>query len=145
MIYSILLYNKKNKFILRKKSKTIKKNTNLKQIINNMFKTMKFYNGIGLAAPQIGKNIKLFIIKIKKKKKIFINPKIIKYYKKEIINKEGCLSFPNFFLNIKRKKTIYIKYYNELWEKKEKKINNLLSIVFQHEYDHLKGKLIIDY
>ncbi|WGH25297.1 MAG: peptide deformylase [Candidatus Shikimatogenerans bostrichidophilus] len=142
MIYPILLY--KNK-ILRKKSKYIYKKPNLIELINNMYETMYYYNGIGLSAPQIGLNIRLFIIGINKLKMIFINPKIIKYSKKKIINKEGCLSIPNLYVPIIRNKSIYVKYYNYLWEKKYKKLKNLLAVIFQHEYDHLKGKLILDY
>ncbi|WGH28056.1 MAG: peptide deformylase [Candidatus Shikimatogenerans bostrichidophilus] len=144
MILPILLYNNKK---LRKKSKNIKKNHNLNliNIINNMFETMYFYKGIGLSAPQIGKNINLFILGINNIKMIFINSKIIKFSKKKILNKEGCLSLPNIYVNIYRKKSIYIKYYNYKWEKKIINLYNIYSIIFQHEFDHINGKLIIDY
>ncbi|WGH26028.1 MAG: peptide deformylase [Candidatus Shikimatogenerans bostrichidophilus] len=142
MILPILLYKNKK---LRKINKNIKKNYNILNIINNMFDTMYFYKGIGLSAPQIGININLFIIGFNNIKKIFINSKIIKYSKKKILSKEGCLSLPKININICRKKNIYVKYYNHKWEKKKKKIYDILSIIFQHEYDHIKGKLIIDY
>ncbi|WGH25115.1 MAG: peptide deformylase [Candidatus Shikimatogenerans bostrichidophilus] len=144
MIYPILLY-KKEKNKLRKRSKYIYNKPNLIELINNMYDTMYYYNGIGLSAPQIGLNIRLFIIGLNKLKMIFINPKIIKYSEKKIINKEGCLSIPNLYVPIIRNKIIYVKYYNSFWEKKKIKLKNLLSVVFQHEYDHLKGKLILDY
>ncbi|WGH24748.1 MAG: peptide deformylase [Candidatus Shikimatogenerans bostrichidophilus] len=142
MIYPILLY-KNNKNILRKISTNITKNLNIKELINNMFETMNYYNGIGLSAPQIGININLFIIS--RNKMVFINPKILKVSKKKIESKEGCLSIPNYYANILRYKTILIEFYNEKWVKYVIKFNKLLSIIFQHEYDHLQGKLIIDY
>ncbi|MDH3004353.1 MAG: peptide deformylase [Candidatus Shikimatogenerans sp. JK-2022] len=145
MIYPILLYNKNNKKKLRLKSTSISKYTNLLNLINNMFDTMYYYNGIGLSAPQIGLNIKLFIISIYNKKKVFINPKILKISKKKIIYKEGCLSLPNIYKNVLRSKKIIIQYYNKYWVLKKKKIKNLFSIIYQHEYDHLFGKLILDY
>ncbi|WOX79343.1 peptide deformylase [Candidatus Shikimatogenerans bostrichidophilus] len=142
MILPIILY--KNK-ILRKKNKNIRLKKNLNKIIKNMFETMYYYKGIGLSAPQIGKNINLFIISINNKKMIFINSKIIKYSKKKIISNEGCLSIPNFYANIKRNKLIKVEYYDNKWEKHNKIFKNNLSIIYQHEYDHIKGKLIIDY
>ncbi|WGH24565.1 MAG: peptide deformylase [Candidatus Shikimatogenerans bostrichidophilus] len=142
MIYPILLY-KNNRNILRRKSINIKKKLNILELINNMFDTMYNYNGIGLSAPQIGININLFIISINKM--VIINPIIIKFGKKKYYKKEGCLSLPNYYVNVLRYKSILIEFYNEKWEKKKIKIKNLSSRIFQHEYDHLKGKLIIDY
>ncbi|WGH25662.1 MAG: peptide deformylase [Candidatus Shikimatogenerans bostrichidophilus] len=142
MILPILLYGNKK---LRKKNIKIYNNKNIIKIINNMFDTMYFYKGIGLAAPQIGKNINLFIIGIKNIKITVINPKIIKYSKKNIISKEGCLSLPNIYEKIVRKENILVKYYDYKWKKHIKKLYNILSIIFQHEYDHINGKLLIDY
>ncbi|BDT61581.1 MAG: hypothetical protein RDO_1090 [Flavobacteriales endosymbiont of Rhyzopertha dominica] len=144
MILPILIYKNENSK-LRKINKNIKKYKNINSIINNMFDTMYYNNGIGLAAPQIGKNIKLFIIGINNIKETYINPKIIKYSKKNIISKESCLSLPRLKIKIIRKKIIKVKYYNINWKKKYKILNNFLSIIFQHEYDHINGKLIIDY
>lgn len=150
MILPILKYNKKNIKILRKKSKNIiyynkKKKEKIKILIKKMFKTMYFYNGIGLAAPQIGKNIKLFVIGFKHIKISFINPKILLYSKKKIYSQESCLSLPNKNIKIKRFKFLKIEYIDNQWKKQKIKIYNMLSIIFQHEYDHLYGKLIIDY
>ncbi|WGH27568.1 MAG: peptide deformylase [Candidatus Shikimatogenerans bostrichidophilus] len=146
MILPIILYNnKKNKKILRNKNYNVKKHININNIINDMFETMIFNNGIGLSAPQIGININLFIIGINNKKMVFINSKIEKYSTKKVFSKEGCLSLPNFNKILKRKKYILAKYYDYKWKKHNKKIKKDLSIIFQHEYDHIKGKLIIDY
>ncbi|WOX79218.1 peptide deformylase [Candidatus Shikimatogenerans bostrichidophilus] len=142
MILPVLLYKNKK---LRKINKNIIKPINLNKIIKNMFDTMYYYKGIGLSAPQIGKNINLFIISINNKKMIFINSKIISYSKNTIISNEGCLSIPNIYVNIKRKKLIKVEYYDNKWKKHNKILNNNMSIIFQHEYDHIKGKLIIDY
>ncbi|WGH27056.1 MAG: peptide deformylase [Candidatus Shikimatogenerans bostrichidophilus] len=146
MILPIILYNNNNK-ILRKKSKNIniKKKKKIINIINNMFDTMYFNNGIGLSAPQIGININLFILGINNIKMTFINSKIINYSNKKILSKEGCLSLPDRYVNIYRKKNIYIEYYNSNFIKKKIKLYNIYSIIFQHEFDHINGKLIIDY
>ncbi|MDH3004664.1 MAG: peptide deformylase [Candidatus Shikimatogenerans sp. JK-2022] len=147
MILPLLIYNKSNYVnkILRSKSKNIKYKINLLKLINNMFDTLDYYKGIGLSAPQIGLNIRLFIIKFNNFKKIYINPTIISKSKNKILNKEGCLSLPNHFVKVLRYKSLLVEYYNKYWQKKQKNITNLLSIVFQHEFDHLKGKLILDY
>ncbi|MDH3003795.1 MAG: peptide deformylase [Candidatus Shikimatogenerans sp. JK-2022] len=142
MILPILKYGNKK---LRKKCKNIKKKKIINKLINNMFDTMYYNNGIGLSAPQIGKNINLFIIGINNKKMVFINSKIINFNKKVILSKESCLSIPNIYVNIYRKKKILVKFYNKKWKKKIINLKNIYSIIFQHELDHINGKLIIDY
>lgn len=118
-------------------------------IIKNMFDTMYTTYGVGLAAPQIGKNLRIFVIDTSTSKKtckrVFINPKIIKIYGKTWILKEGCLSFPDIIAKIKRYEYIKIKYYNEYMEKCEEIFQGFSSRVIQHEYDHIEGKLFIDY
>ncbi len=143
-IIKIVTYPNKK---LRKKSKKVKIFDNkLKKIISNMFKTMYHFNGIGLAAIQININKSIITIDTKKKKSklILINPKIIKY-KGYIETQEGCLSIPNFFYNIKRYNYIYIKAKNIEGKKIKIKTKGLLSVCIQHEIDHTKGKLFIDY
>ncbi|QJC36129.1 peptide deformylase [Enterobacteriaceae endosymbiont of Donacia cincticornis] len=143
-----LLYfpNKK----LRKKARSIKKiDDNIKLLVNNMLKTMYFYNGIGLAATQIGINKKIIVIDITIKRNnplILINPKIIVIDKSKISNKEGCLSIPikqQYF--ILRYKKIKIKAKNLMNENIELEAKYLLSYCIQHEIDHLNGILFIDY
>ncbi len=144
-ILKILIYPNKN---LRKKTKPVKNfNSNLKKNIKNMFETMYFYKGIGLAATQV--NIKKSIIVIdlsinKNKKLILINPKIKE--KNGITNiQESCLSIPNLQLKINRSKFIILETFNIKGKKIIIKAKGLLSICIQHEIDHLNGKLFIDY
>lgn len=139
MILPILIYN--NSF-LRKKCKKINKSfININEVIKNMFETMYNAKGIGLAANQIGYNIRVFIIK----NKIFINPKLIKIYGNLNKNKEGCLSIPSIFENVLRKSNIKIQYFNENWKLCINKFNGIDARIIQHEYDHIEGKLFIDY
>lgn len=156
MILPIEIYNNP---ILKKNCININESyPKLNELILNMFDTMYNANGIGLAAPQIGINIRLFIIhihtKIKTKnnkesfqdyKKIFINPLIIYRYGIEYNFLEGCLSIPYIIEYIKRKSIILVEYYNEKWEKNIETIDGLQSRVFQHEYDHIDGILFIDH
>ncbi|HIH2763378.1 MAG TPA: peptide deformylase [Candidatus Azoamicus sp.] len=128
--------------ILNNKSETIKEiNNNIKSTVSNMKDTMYINNGIGLAAIQVGIKQQLLIINTLDKEKeilVIINP-IIVYYKKKTIYKEGCLSFPNIFIDVERKKIIKIIFLSLDGKKKIIKVDNLLSICLQHEIDHLNG------
>ncbi|QJC32509.1 peptide deformylase [Enterobacteriaceae endosymbiont of Donacia dentata] len=143
-----LLYFPNNK--LRIKAKYIKNiNNDIKLLGENMLKTMYFYNGIGLAATQLGINKRIIVIDISIKKNnpiILINPEIIKFNKLKIKSKEGCLSIPlKQKYSILRYKKIKIKAKNLMNENFELEISNLLSFCVQHEIDHLNGILFIDY
>lgn len=133
----------------------------LKKLINDMWETMYNANGVGIAAPQIGKSIRLFVIDaspfsedkeisddeistLKNFKKVFINPEIIDETGDEWNFMEGCLSIPNIREDIKRKEKITIKYYNEFFEQIELDLEGLAARVVQHEYDHIEGVLFID-
>ncbi|WP_185865154.1 peptide deformylase [Blattabacterium cuenoti] len=153
MILPIIFYGNP---ILRKKNLDIdailyKKEIN--QLIKDMFETIHQVKGLGLAAPQIGKNIRIFIVdipfiigkKVKNYKEVFINAKIIKLYGKEYFFNEGCLSFPGINSYIKRKSNVLIEYYNNNLEKKKKIFTGICARVILHEYDHIEGKLFIDY
>ncbi len=131
--------------ILRKKTNKVKIfNYKLKKNINDMFDTMYYYNGIGLASNQVNINKSIIVINLNKKKKtILINPKIIKK-KFKIKTNETCLSLPNKIFITKRYNEIHIKTYNLYGKKLKLKFKNLMSICIQHEIDHLNGKLIID-
>lgn len=149
MILPIYLYGND---VLRKKSQNIDLGTDLSNIINDMFDTMNNAFGCGLAAPQIGQNINLFITEIPDDscefliKKIFINP-VFEILDKNSLNSmdEGCLSLPNITVPVKRFSKIRASYFDENWIKKEEVLNDFQSRVFLHEYDHLIGKMIIDY
>ena len=133
----------------------------LKKLINDMWETMYNANGVGIAAPQIGKSIRLFVIDaspfsedkeisddeistLKNFKKVFINPEIIDETGDEWNFMEGCLSIPNIREDIKRKEKITIKYYNESFEEIELDLEGLAARVVQHEYDHIEGILFTD-
>jgi peptide deformylase len=145
MILDIIKYGDANFGKLKQKSIDVKKeNPFLQKLIDDMFETLESSNsGIGLAAPQVGHNLNLFIIKLKDFKEVFINPQILT----EGLNiqiKEGCLSFSNLEFPVNRKEKVKIKYYDRNWNYRLIEAEKLLSIVIQHEYDHLQGKLILD-
>lgn len=142
-----------NNPILRKKSQAIGKiDEEIKVLAKNMIETLINNDGIGLAAPQIGKNIRLFVVSEKlspayrrgRKKQIFINPEIIKISKKTETGEEGCLSLPGVFLPIKRAKSIKMKALDENGKKFSFKTKHLLARAIQHELEHLDGILIVD-
>jgi peptide deformylase len=113
------------------------------------------YDGIGISAPQIAQNVRLFVVchrlfvsKTKKasdaKDLIFINPKILKASKKQATAEEGCLSIRGIYGDVKRSSTITVEAYNELGEKFTRGAGGILARVIQHEIDHLDGILFID-
>ncbi|MDR2121652.1 MAG: peptide deformylase [Flavobacteriaceae bacterium] len=147
--------------VLRKKSREIDKSyPELPLLIENMFETMYKAHGIGLAAPQVGLSIRLFVIdavplsedeeyadikeELKEFKKVFINPKIIEREGEPWKFNEGCLSIPDIREDIKRPKTITIEYYDENWNKKTEIYGDVRARIIQHEYDHIEGILFTD-
>lgn len=153
MILPIYIYGNS---ILREKCKNINSSySNLNTIINDMFETMHNANGIGLAAPQIGLNINLFLIdlsplsnedpSLKDVKKIFINPKIINENGNSWDYEEGCLSIPEVNNIVTRKENIEIEYLDQTFSVVREKVSGIEARVIQHEYDHLNGVLFIDY
>ncbi len=102
-------------------------------------------NGIGLAAPQINIFKQFFIMKTSPNHfELIINPSIISQSKDLEVIEEGCLSCPGLTIKKNRYKEIKVSYFNSLWTQKFKTLRGLESIIFQHEYDHLKGVLITD-
>lgn len=129
--------------ILFKKSKKVKKfDRKLQLLIDEMFETMDENLGVGLAAPQIGLNIQLFVAKYQGKKYVIINPEIIKYSKTKLLDAEGCLSIPYATVNKERYYSMTIKYQNRFGQILTIRPKGYLARVFQHEIDHLNGKLI---
>ncbi len=142
--------------VLRKKAINIDKDyKNLSEIIENMFKTMYESEGVGLAAPQIGKAIKLFVIDAspmadedadcENYKRVFINAEITNYSKEEVLMNEGCLSLPGVREDITRSEEINIKYYDENFVMHEETLSGFRARVVQHEYDHTEGILFTDH
>lgn len=151
MIYPIVMYGDA---VLRKKALDIEKGTDLSAIIKDMFETMYAAKGIGLAAPQIGKSIRLFIVDgspldeepdMEHFKKAFINPQILSESGEPWPFEEGCLSIPNIREEIMRKEKLRISYFDENWIKKDEEFEGMKARIIQHEYDHIEGKLFIDY
>lgn len=127
----------------------------LTELIDNMFETMYHAEGVGLAAPQIGKSIRLFIVdaapfaeddaSLAKFKKIFINPIIIEEEGDEWSFNEGCLSIPGIRENVERKPKITIEYLDEDFNLKEEVYEGIAARIIQHEYDHVDGILFTDH
>lgn len=138
---------------LRKKSKPVKKiDKKIKKLIRDMKETLVVQDdpeGIGLAAPQVGKNIKIFIMKPDEAMRVVINPKVLKIYKGKKIKKdhkvmEGCLSLPHYYSPIGRAKKVKISYLDEKGQKIVKTFDELEAQIVLHEIDHLNGVLFVD-
>lgn len=152
MVYPIVVYGDP---VLRKKAQDLDKNTDIKVLVQDMFETMYAANGIGLAAPQIGKGVRLFVVDgttledeeedLTSFKKAFVNPVIVEEEGEPWEFEEGCLSIPNIRENVMRPETIRIRYYDEDWNLKEEEYDGVKARIIQHEYDHIEGKLFIDY
>lgn len=132
--------------VLEKKSDKIKDplDPKIQKLIKDMFQAMKDNNGVGLAAPQVGKSVQLCVIEENGESYVLINPKITAKSRDCEIAEEGCLSFPGKFLTISRYAKIKVRYLNEKGEKCKIKAEGLLSRALQHEIDHLKGDLFIN-
>lgn len=146
--------------ILKKKAEEISPDyENLDQLIDDMFETMYSASGVGLAAPQIGKSIRLFIVdaspfaddeddpeaqKVKDFIEVFINAEIIEQEGEEWAFQEGCLSIPNIREDVNRESKIKIRYFNRDWELQEKEFDGYAARIIQHEYDHIEGILFTD-
>ncbi len=148
--------------VLRKICTEIDKDyPNLSELIENMNETMHNANGVGLAAPQIGKTIRLFIADaspfaesdeledeerefLKDYKRVFINPKFITEKGEEWAFSEGCLSIPKINEDVFRKEIINIEYFDENFKRKTETLNGLAARIFQHEFDHIEGILFTD-
>ncbi|MFZ2192640.1 MAG: peptide deformylase [Candidatus Moraniibacteriota bacterium] len=131
---------------LKKKTQEIEnpKDPQIQELILDMIETMKENNGMGLAAPQVGKSLRLCVIKFERKTYVLINPKFkSKSWSKEICE-EGCLSFPGQFLPIKRSKKVKVIAKNKAGKEIEIKAEGLLARALQHEIDHLDGILYIE-
>lgn len=152
MILPIIAYGDS---VLRKECEEIENDyPDLKLVLENMFETMYNAQGVGLAAPQVGLPIRIFIVDaspfdedepgLKNFKRVFINPIIIEEEGKEWKFEEGCLSIPGIREDVTRKPNITIEYYNEKFELVEEDLDGLAARIVQHEYDHIEGILFTD-
>ena len=134
--------------ILRQKARKITKeeisSPEIQALVFDMLKTMKEHDGVGLAAPQVGKSLRLCTIKIGGETYVLINPKIKSRSWSKEIAEEGCLSFPGKFIPVKRSKKVKVEAMNKDGDVITLKAEGLLARAFQHEIDHLDGILYID-
>ena len=130
---------------LRRRSKLVKDVGPIERVlINALFETLKSHKGVGLAAPQVGVNEQIFVVDTGKDTFAVVNPKIIKSEGKDA-TEEGCLSIPHLHVKVKRAKEILVEFTDENNRRFRAEISGLTAKVFQHENDHLNGKLIVDY
>ena len=124
------------------------------ELIADMFETMYLSNGVGLAAPQIGKSLRFFVIDATPRaeeepalaefKRVFINPHIEQWSDEEVNAEEGCLSIPGIHEMVWRPKRIRLRYFDEYWVEHDEEFDGNAARIIQHEYDHLEGKIFTD-
>lgn len=143
--------------ILKKETKSISENSDeLQKLIEDMFETMYEANGVGLAAPQIGNSVQLFVMdadaiteEIENEENagpmVFINPQIIEKDEETVKMEEGCLSIPEVRDEVSRPKSITVSYKDRDFNDQILKASGWIARVIQHEYDHLHGVLFLDY
>ena len=151
MILPIYLYGQP---VLRKPTEEMEQIPELKEFIANMYETLTAAEGCGLAAPQVGKPWRLFIVdgtelaedypECKDFKRIFINPKIVKVSEETCSYSEGCLSLPGISENVIRPTTITLRYQDEDFVEHEEVFSGFCARIIQHEYDHLEGHVFTD-
>ena len=162
MIYPIVAYGDP---ILRKPTRFIEKEElDVKKLSDDMFETMYSASGVGLAAPQIGLNIRMFVVdgtpfsekdeddeddepdlSLVDFKKVFINPRVLEEDGKEWAFEEGCLSIPGIRGDVYRPERVKISYFDTDWIEHVEEYSGMAARIIQHEYDHLLGKLFVDY
>ena len=153
-ILPIVTYNDP---ILRQKATPVEGlSREIEESIESMFETMYNSSGVGLAAPQIGKSLQIFVIDADAMTEdkedevdfgpiVFINPEIIEMSGEEVVMEEGCLSIPDVRDEIKRKSEVVIRFRDKDFQERTETFNGWVSRVIQHEYDHLNGVLFLDY
>lgn len=158
MIYPIVAYGDP---VLRQETEEIDKDYPIKELISDMFETMYQASGVGLAAPQIGKAVRVFIVdgspfsdmedlskqeikQLESFKKVFINPIIVEESGAKWPFEEGCLSIPGINADVSRQDKLVVEYFDENWVLKEEEYTGLPARIIQHEYDHIEGVLFTD-
>ena len=153
MIYPIVIYGSQ---ILRNESVDITPDyPELKKLIDDMWTTLAEAAGVGLAAPQIGQNIRLFIVDctpwgeddptLADYRKVFINAEIYERSEETSLFEEGCLSLPGLHENVRRPVTIRMRYLDENFVEHDEEFTGKPARVIQHEYDHIEGKVFTDH
>lgn len=153
MIYPIYIYGSS---VLRADNEDVPRDfPGLPQLAEAMFETMYASNGVGLAAPQIGKNIRMFVVDVspfeehdpgaKDYKRVFVNPEIYEESDDEILMNEGCLSLPDIHEDVYRPETIKIRYFDENFVEHDEELDGWRARAVQHEYDHIEGVIFTDH
>jgi len=119
-------------------------NDDFQKYLDKLIRTMRVEDGVGIASPQIGKNIRAIVVDLGRNTECYINPEITKTSKKMIDSEEGCLSVPEKYGIVKRHKKISMRALNRHGREVKMDLKNFPAIVFQHEIDHLDGILFID-
>ncbi|MCK9163769.1 MAG: peptide deformylase [Bacteroidales bacterium] len=141
--------------VLRKITQQIDKDyPQLLELVDNMFETMYIANGVGLAAPQIDLPISLAVIDAQPFKenypeadgfkRVFINPVVIEESGEKWMFEEGCLSLPELHEEVSRYSNVLVRYFDENFNEKEELLTGIRARIFQHEFDHLQGKVFVD-
>jgi peptide deformylase len=150
MIYPIVAYGDP---VLRKKTIPVDpQKMDIKALTADLFETMHKASGVGLAAPQIGKSIRMFVVdaspmedeKYKEFRSVFINPVILHEDGEPWNFEEGCLSIPGIREEVTRNEKIVIRYFDENWQEYEKEFDGIAARIIQHEYDHVEAVLFTD-
>lgn len=146
-----------NDAVLRRKADPVEENSSsLQQLIEDMFETMYNSGGVGLAAPQIGKSLQLFVMDADAMTEdlddeenlgpmVFINPEIVSNEGERIRIEEGCLSIPDVRDDVARPERVTLSYLDRNFQQKRESYDGWISRVIQHEFDHLQGVLFLDY
>tara|TARA_R110000772_G_scaffold17946_1_gene49786 strand:- start:36308 stop:36850 length:543 start_codon:yes stop_codon:yes gene_type:complete len=128
----------------------IKNRPEVDEFVDDLIETLRTTKtGVGIAAPQVGKPIRLFILwadrHLGKEPQVFINPEIVTFKGSKKMGQEGCLSVPGVYARVERFQKVRIKYLDKDWQPQEKLIKGFESVVIQHEYDHLNGLEFFDH
>lgn len=132
--------------ILKKKAAKVENpDAQIRALIPHMKRVMKESHGIGLAAPQIGISSQIIVVQAPKKVLGFINPKIVKKSKEKSTDEEGCLSLPGIFVPVRRFQGIEVRCETVEGQQVTVRAKGLTARIFQHEIDHINGRLVIDH
>lgn len=137
---------KKPNAILRQKTRVIEPEdiAKHKTLIQDMFDTLKKHGGVGLAAPQVGSDLSLFVISLEGQDYVFINPVVLEASTEMSVHPEGCLSMPGLVLDVPRSKRIKTMYRDENGNQQVTEFDEWWARIFLHEFDHLQGIMIDD-
>ncbi|MGF1534766.1 MAG: peptide deformylase [Bernardetiaceae bacterium] len=139
--------------VLKRVAQDIPEGSDLGSLVEDMYQTMYAASGVGLAGPQVGKSLRIFVVdaepmdqeNLKGFKRAFINPVKIEETGQTTAYQEGCLSIPNIHEDVSRPDTLRLRYFDEHWQPHEETFTGMAARVIQHEYDHIEGILFTDH